>query len=175
MMSYGIKYAIIGLVAASLLAAVYALGKTNGVSEENAKWAESEKRRTKIIQLIAIDVAKKEAAHLLESEKNSEALTQAKQNYEASLAELRAALTDRLLVSEERAGLYKRKSQGTAAERDRLAEHAAELDRSLEEGRSLVRELGQTVRQHEVTIRTLGKQILTDRTLLTESSEPNGK
>jgi hypothetical protein len=169
------RYGIMGLLAASLLAAVFLLGKASGISEVSAEWTEADERRHAIIQDIALDVAKKEATHLLESEKNSEALIKAKTDYEASLVKLRADLSDRLLVSEERAGLYKRKAQGTTSERDRLAEHATELDRSLEQGRSLVRELGQIVRQHEVTIRILGNQILRDRTLLTESSEPNGK
>ena len=89
-----------------------------------------------------------------------------KNEHENAIAAVHAEYVDRLHESDSRAGTYQRLSQGAAAERASLASYAAQLDRSLTEGRSLVRELRETVRLRDEQLIVLGKQLENDRSLL---------
>ena len=62
---------------------------------------------------------------------------------------------------QERAELYKRKAEGSEVERGSLASHAAELDRSLEEGRRVVKDLRTTVEQRDTELILLGTHLKT--------------
>lgn len=145
---------------------VYKIGTMDGASTVTVEWDKSKKAYDAQIATLRETVAYKETKHALESKRISDELAQAKLQFENTLTSYRADYDLRLLSSDARASVYQRAAKGTAAERDDLAAHTAKLDRSLEEGRSLVRELGETVRQYEVTIRALTAQILTDRDLL---------
>jgi cell division protein FtsB len=82
------------------------------------------------------------------------------------IAGVRAEYTDRLRKSEARSGIYREQAEGGATQCRRLASHATELDRSLEEGRSVVQELRTTVGLRDQQLEQLGRQILADRALL---------
>lgn len=144
----------------------YDSGAQNGANGIQVQWDRDEKLRTAEINKLKGEIALKEKQHTKVQEELTLELSTATSNYNAALLTAYAEFADRLSTSEKRAGVYQRQARGSAAEQNRLARHAAELDRTLEEGRSLVRELGQTLRQREVTIRALGGIILNDRTLL---------
>lgn len=161
---------IAGVMVAALLVGALGLsakvGNMAGKSEVQDSWDTEKKATAKEVSALKAVIASKEAEHKLLSEQNSNELARTQKEHEQALVALRADFTERLLSSTNRAGAYERMSRGTAIERDRLVQHTAELDRTLEEGRSLVRELRQTLGQCEITVGVLGTQILLDRDLL---------
>ena len=159
-----------GLVIVLLLACavgfVHEVGKLNGASEVQEKWDKEKEDTAAEVGKLKTELARKEAEHQLLSEQNSNELARTQKEHEQAMADLLADYTGRLLNITKRAEVYERLSRGSATERDRLVQHTAELDRTLEEGRHLVGELRQTLGQCEVTVGVLGTQILLDRNLL---------
>ena len=74
----------------------------------------------------------------------------------------------RLLDSRTREGVYKRQAEGSSSEQQRLAVHAAELDRSLVEGKEVARQLAATVRLRDAEIIALANVIRAYETMLKE-------
>uniref|UniRef100_A0AAU6VZ74 Rz/Rzl spanin protein n=1 Tax=Pseudomonas phage Arace01 TaxID=3138526 RepID=A0AAU6VZ74_9VIRU len=163
-----LKGFLILLAVAAILAVPYTVGKNAGKLEEASKWQLDKIALDAEVSKLKDEVKEKEAQNQIATTKVADELAASESRHVQALADLAADYSQRLLKSEGRAGLYKRQSQGSAAERDYLASHAAELDRSLEQGRSLVRELRETVGQRDSTIRLLSEQIRADRRLLTE-------
>lgn len=83
-------------------------------------------------------------------------LTETRIRYENTVNELKSAHANELLKSEQRAKLYKRYSEADKAKQRALAEHTARLDRSLTEGRELVKQLTETIRTRDAQLRALG-------------------
>jgi hypothetical protein len=111
-------------------------------------------------------MAVQEVEHQKKQKEIADALAQVRTEHETTLASQRAVFDQRLLQSDRRAQVYQRQAQaGAAAQRD-LASHAAQLDRALEEGRDLVRELGSTLGLRDHQLKLLGDQIRADRQLL---------
>ena len=75
----------------------------------------------------------------------------------AAIANQHAA---RMRNSENRAATYRHMSKSGAAESAALAAHAAELDRTLEEGRRLVAELRETLGQRDKELTQLGEALI---------------
>lgn len=144
----------------------YSNGKDAGAKKVYGEWAQHELVRGEAINKLRGELDVLVAQHKKAQEDYESQLAAATAQYEADLSGYRDEYDRRLQLADQRTGVYQRKARGSEAEREDLARHAAELDRSLEEGRVLVRELGATVRQREVTIRALGGIILNDRTLL---------
>lgn len=83
-------------------------------------------------------------------------LTETRIRYENTVNELKSAHANELLKSKQRAELYKRYSKADKAKQRALAEHTAKLDRSLTEGRELVKQLTETIRTRDAQLRALG-------------------
>lgn len=83
-------------------------------------------------------------------------LTETRIRYENTVNKLKSAHANELLKSEQRAELYKRYSEADKAKQRALAEHTAQLDRSLTEGRELVKQLTETIRIRDAQLRALG-------------------
>lgn len=163
------KVLVVGAIALAIGLSYYQthkLGVIAGASEVQEQWDEAEKKRGEQISKLEGQYSELESLHKKREEELTNELTLANAQHEDELSRYRSDYAGRLQLSEQRASVYKRQANGSASEQQRLARHAAELDRSLEEGRHLVRELGQTLKQREVTIRALGGIILNDRTLL---------
>lgn len=164
-----------GLLAA-LIAATYGLtykyGELSGATSVSAEWDKESKRRDDAYSALEQELVAKTAAHQIREKELSDELATSTSAFQATLAGYRTDYDNRLQLATNRAGVYQRQARGSADEQQRLARHAAELDRSLEEGRALVRELGETLGQRDRTIHALGQVILNDRTLFT--GEPNG-
>lgn len=156
-----------GLFAALvILGIVYSVGSSNGEAKVRAEWsAENDQRIEKIRELEAKNAElTTENARL--TTKISKELEAHETAHKTALSEQRADYLNRLFHSEGRARVYREQAEGEQLERERLASHAAELDRALEEGRQLVRELRTTLGLRESQLRLLGEQILADRALL---------
>ena len=144
----------------------YQLGKQISYEKVHNEWnIERQATKAKIAEL-----KQEYEAYESEYEKTiqnlSAQLQDSKDSFNSELARIHDDYSNRLLNSEERASIYQRQSEAGASERRSLADHAARLDRSLEEGRHLVRELGATLRQREREIGVLSSQIQADRQLL---------
>lgn len=97
----------------------------------------------------------------------SEELRVAKEDFDRTIGEYDV----RLLQSTERADIYRRQANSTASDRNRLANHAAKLDRSLTEGRQLVTELRELVKLRDRQLILLGKQLTSDRQQINEATD----
>jgi hypothetical protein len=163
--------AFVGLFAGSI-GLVYKLGNLNGTYESNRQWAAETELREAAMNKLQGEYTILQSQHAQRVKELTHELTLADAQHEDELSRYRSDYAGRVQLAERRAEVYQRQARGSSLEQDRLAKHAAELDRSLEEGRGLVRELGEVVRQRDRTIHTLGQIILNDRTLF--SGEPNG-
>lgn len=83
-------------------------------------------------------------------------LTETRIRYENTVNKLKSTYANELLKSEQRAELYKRYSEADKAKQRALAEHTARLDRSLTEGRELVKQLTEAIRTRDAQLRALG-------------------
>lgn len=106
-----------------------------------------------------------EAKARIDNQRNSDELAEKEKSHAVALVELRREYDGRLLQSDKRASYYQRLAKGGAVEQANLASHAARLDQALEEGRHLVRELGETIRLRDQQLISLGQQIKADRNL----------
>lgn len=125
--------------------------------------AEEKLETSKKINKLQDDLLTAANTHSTEIQEIRDAWTEAQIAYQRDLAGIAAEYKQRVQLSETRAGIYQRQAKGSALEQERLAAHAAELDRSLEEGRQLVTELKAAIGQRDSAIRALGSMILTDR------------
>lgn len=142
-----------------------------GAKSIQVKWDTQEKLRDAEVNRLNGEIDSLVATHQKKEKALTDELASANASYENELSRISRDYAGRLQQSDYRAGVYKRKATGSDLEREDLARHAAELDRSLEEGRSLVAELGATIRQRDTTIKSLGSVILNDRTLLEQNHE----
>lgn len=153
---------------------IYNSGSKYGASIVQAKWDSAKEQDRQKIYDLKQKYDDKEETHRAKNQRINHELAEAKRAYEVALAEQRAEYDRRLQLSSNRAAIYQRQAESGAAQCRSLASHAARLDQTLEEGRSLVRELRDTLGLRDRQLILLGQQILNDRVLLNEG-EPNGQ
>lgn len=159
---------IAGLLAGSV-ALVYKVGKLNGVAEVTREWVADNALRDAAMNQLRGEYDVLQANHKQRVGALTLELQTSQSEYEAALLRDRATHAERLQLATSRSDVYQRQARGSAVEQERLARHAAELDRTLEEGRGLVREFRETLRQRDITIKALTGIIAADRTLLSEN------
>ena len=93
-------------------------------------------------------------------------LEEKQDEFEETIIAIRTDFTGRMLKHETRVQMYQRQAQAGTIEQERLASHAAELDRSLEAGKRVAAELAATVRLRDEQLILLGSQIKADRAIL---------
>ena len=146
-----------------------------GVSYTKSKWDAEKIEVQDYVQKLETEYLLLLVEHQRSVEELEEEARRNKEEFEAALVRANDAYTDRLRSTEQRASVYQRQAQADSIERRNLANHAAELDRTLEEGRHLVRQLGTTLRQRELEIGRLSQQILLDRSTLKKADSVNGQ
>lgn len=77
-------------------------------------------------------------------------LNDAKQKHQTVVSNLRSEFSVRMLESENRGKIYRNRAEAAGAECRALAEHTSRLDRSLTEGRELVKEFRADLEQCRV-------------------------
>ena len=92
-------------------------------------------------------------------------LQKTQDQYEMYIASLSGSYDSELLKHKQRAELYQRAASAGEAKSKRLASYAARLDRSLTEGRQVVKELRATLIQRDNQIKQLADYIRTSRKL----------
>ncbi len=147
---------------------IYDAGSVHGASVVQG---ECNAEKAKYDQAISDEKAKVstlEEEHRNEVTRINRELSDAKRGYEVELARIGAEYRDRMRSSEKRADVYRRQAEAGGDQCRGLGSHAARLDASLEEGRALVRELGQNLGLCQQRVKLLGEQIRADRNLLEE-------
>ena len=153
---------------------IYSTGKQAGIDEVSKEWTQEKLAyQDEILRIKALNAGLEQDFENREAEVNKE-LRNVKASYERTLASNASEHAARLRNHQERADLYERKAQGSEVERRGLASHAAELDRSLEQGRQLVFELRHTLGLRDRQIMMLADQIKSDRALLNEEGNKDG-
>lgn len=87
-------------------------------------------------------------------------LKNAKELHEKVINDLRITHANRMRESEKRAAFYMQQVKGSSSEQYNLASHAAKLDKSLSEGKTLARELRQTLELRELQIVNLSQELI---------------
>ena len=138
---------------------IYSTGKQAGIDKVSKEWTKEKLAyQDEILRIKTLYAGLEQDFENREAEVNKE-LRNVKASYERTLASNASEHAARLRNHQERADLYERKAQGSEVERRGLASHAAELDRSLEEGRRVVKDLRTTVEQRDTEIKLLGAHL----------------
>lgn len=155
------------------LAAVWAVDSLIGVGEDRiqVRWdADVEAHRQEVERLKNV-IAKRQNTHREEVRSLTNELASAELRHASDIAAIRSSFAIRLRESEDRARIYEHLANSGATGRANLASYAAQLDRSLVEGRQVVGELRATVVQRDDQLRSLGRQLEADRRLINGPSE----
>ena len=88
--------------------------------------------------------------------------------YEKDINNIRSDHAGRMLNSEKRNSILRERAETSNPECRPITLHATRLDRSLEEGRGLVREFSRTLRQRELEINKVSNLLIRDRDHLNE-------
>lgn len=161
----GWVYLIVVVCTVLTLWGTYSLGSNSGEAHVQQQWDAQKAKDLLAIQKVRDELSQAESKHRQEVTSLEGELRNAEALHRNELDRLTGDFTVRLRDSKSRAGVYQRQAQGGAAERDRLARHAAELDRTLEEGRRLVAELRATLGLRDEQVKSLAAQIRADRAL----------
>lgn len=161
-----LPYVLIVCVILGLGYATYRHGYNHGSQKVRLLW-EQDKATAQVAHTTLLELlARKGEEHRRKQQEIADELAQVRQTHEDALAQQRSSYEQRLLQSIRRATLYQRQAQaGAIAQRD-LADHAARLDRALEEGIRLVEELAGTLGLRERQLILFSDQIRNDRQLL---------
>lgn len=152
----------------------YLWGHSNGVNATYAKWMEYEQAYQQQVRELEAALTKAEQQFNEKEVALNERIEKDKAAHDAAIAAATRTFTERLRKSEGRAKTYAAMSQAGADERAALADHAAKLDQSLEEGRHLVRELRETLGQRDREIMMLGEHIQNVYQLINNTGNSNG-
>lgn len=155
----------VGLLAGSLFWA-YEKGNSHGQDEVTKEWNQEKNLQQTAMNALKDNYAVLEAANRQKTTELTHDLAEAEKNHALAMAGAQSDFDKRLLQSQKRADLYKRQTETGTSECRAIASHAAELDRSLEEGRSVVAELSATLRLRDSQLTALGAKLLADRQLI---------
>lgn len=163
---YALGMALIVFLGSQLCSFMY----DRGANSIQVQWDKEKQEHADEITALKVEYERKEEEHRTENRRISNELFQANLNHAAALAAAVREHDQRLRLAEQRAAIYQRQAQGGAVERGDLADHASRLDSTLEEGRSLVRELRETLGLRDQQIKSLSDQIRNDRALFEGAS-----
>ena len=158
----------LGVAVATVLVlwGTYSLGSNSGEAHVQQQWDAQKAKDLLVIQKLRDDLSQAESQHRLQVSTLEGELRNAEARHRMELDRLNGEFADRLRNSDARANVYQRQAEGGAVERNRLASHAAKLDRSLEEGRRVVAELRTTLGLRDEQLKSLAAQIRADRELI---------
>lgn len=163
-----LPYILTTLGFCSVVVIIFLFGSNYGSNKITSKWNQEKLEYSK--RMNAALASKAEAEKLAQKTVtiSEDKLNEAKTQFTASLNAVSADYDKRLLDSRTREGVYKRQAEGSSSEQQRLAVHAAELDRSLVEGKEVARQLAATVRLRDAEIIALANVIRAYETMLKE-------
>lgn len=160
-----LPYLLVGFLLWYALYSFWCLAYDAGAASVQKEWnAVEEERQAEILELQATNFDLL-IDNILEASEISNELKKVQQKHDFAMSQLSADLSQRLLLSQNRADFYQRQAEGSSSQCRGLADHAGKLDTTLEEGRGLVQELGAALRLRNAQVKLLGDQLVSDRKL----------
>ena len=169
-----LPYVGVFLLILFLGSSLHSCGVEKGANSTQKKWDKEKRETDQEIRRLEKSYASLQKTHREETQRITHELSEERRRHEVELVRTNTDYDHRLRLSESRAEVYQRQARNGSIECRNLADHASRLDSSLEEGRSLVRELRSTLGLRESQIRALSQQIHTDRLLFTANEYPEG-
>lgn len=157
------KYVILGSIAVSVLCVWY--GYHEGSKHIQALWNQDKLEQAQYINRLQQDYLNKETVYITELNTIKDTYAKAKDEYTKKLNDIKSSYSMQLQQSEQRASVYKREALSTDGCTN-LAEYAGRLDRSLTEGRDVVKQLRELVKLRDAQIQQIGNTYKAEHTLM---------
>lgn len=157
------KYTIIGSVALCILCTCY--GYYQGSKHIQTLWDQDKLEQAQYINRLQQNYLNKESVYITELNNIKDTYAKAKDEYTKKLNAIKSSYSMQLQQSEQRASIYKREALSTDG-CSNLAEYAGKLDRSLTEGRDVVKQLRELVKLRDAQIQQIGNTYKAEHTLM---------
>lgn len=139
--------------------ATFCVGYSAGSSEVKQQWVAEQKANTVKVNELKVNYEEQLNEYRQKTDSLSKEIYDTRTQYDNRIATIKSDYTNRLLNSEQRASVYKRMSEAGKCTSDDLSAYTAKLDRSLTEGRELVRELRELIKLRDQQLNQLGKEL----------------
>ena len=139
--------------------ATFYVGYSAGSSEVKQQWVAEQKANTVKVNELKVKYEEQLNEYRQKTDSLSKEINDTRTQYDNRIATIKSDYTNRLLNSEQRASVYKRMSEAGKCTSDDLSAYTAKLDRSLTEGRELVRELRELIKLRDQQLNQLGKEL----------------
>ena len=139
--------------------ATFYVGYSAGSSEVKQQWVAEQKANTVKANELKVNYEEQLSEYRQKTDSLSKEIYDTRTQYDNRIATIKSDYTNRLLNSEQRASVYKRMSEAGRCTSDDLSAYTAKLDRSLTEGRELVRELRELIKLRDQQLNQLGKEL----------------
>ena len=139
--------------------ATFCVGYSAGSSEVKQQWVAEQKANTAKVNELKVNYEEQLNEYRQKTDSLSKEIYDTRTQYDDRIATIKSDYTNRLLNSEQRASVYKRMSEAGKCTSDDLSAYTAKLDRSLTEGRELVRELRELIKLRDQQLNQLGKEL----------------
>ena len=139
--------------------ATFYTGYSAGSSEVKQQWVAEQKANTVKVNELKVNYEEQLNEYRQKTDSLSKEIYDTRTQYDNRIATIKSDYTNRLLNSEQRASVYKRMSEAGKCTSDDLSAYTAKLDRSLTEGRELVRELRELIKLRDQQLNQLGKEL----------------
>ena len=137
----------------------FCVGYSAGSAEVKQQWVAEQKANTVKVNELKVNYEEQLSEYRQKTDSLSKEIYDTRTQYDNSIATIKSDYTNRLLNSEQRASVYKRMSEAGRCTSDDLSAYTAKLDRSLTEGRELVRELRELIKLRDQQLNQLGKEL----------------
>ena len=141
------------------ISATFCVGYSAGSSEVKQQWVAEQKANTAKVNELKVDYEEQLNEYRQKTDSLSKEIYDTRTQYDNRIATIKSDYTNRLLNSEQRASVYKRMSEAGRCTSNDLSAYTAKLDRSLTEGRELVRELRELIKLRDQQLNQLGKEL----------------
>lgn len=139
--------------------ATFYTGYSAGSAKVKQQWVAEQKANTVKANELKVNYEEQLSEYRQKTDSLSKEIYDTRTQYDNRIATIKSDYTNRLLNSEQRASVYKRMSEAGRCTSDDLSAYTAKLDRSLTEGRELVRELRELIKLRDQQLNQLGKEL----------------
>lgn len=139
--------------------ATFCTGYSAGSAKVKQQWVAEQKANTVKVNELKVNYEEQLSEYRQKTDSLSKEIYDTRTQYDNRIATIKSDYTNRLLNSEQRASVYKRMSEAGKCTSDDLSAYTAKLDRSLTEGRELVRELRELIKLRDQQLNQLGKEL----------------
>lgn len=142
---------------------IFLVGMKIGADMQSAKYTKEKMRIQEQTAELIQQYRERVEEHTKKQLELVQELNDVKQQHQTIVSNLRSEFSARMLESENRGKIYRNRAEAAGSECRALAEHAARLDRSLTEGRELVKEFRADLEQCRVAAHHFVDIIQNDR------------